>query len=147
MRLWTLHPKYLDPSGLTALWRESLLARAILLHRTKGYRHHPQLHRFRALERPLAAINSYLAAVQAEATGRGYRFDASRIGRARVAGTVPEASGQLEFEWQHLQAKLRARNPDWLRGLSGTPLLEPHPLFRVVPGPVQAWERGVSGVG
>ena len=26
MRLWTLHPKYLDAAGLVALWREALLA-------------------------------------------------------------------------------------------------------------------------
>jgi len=25
MRLWTLHPKYLDARGLVALWREGLL--------------------------------------------------------------------------------------------------------------------------
>ena len=27
MRIWTLHPEYLDGRGLTALWRETLLAR------------------------------------------------------------------------------------------------------------------------
>ncbi len=30
MRLWTLHPKYLDPRGLVALWREALFAQAVL---------------------------------------------------------------------------------------------------------------------
>ena len=29
MRLWSLHPRYLDRQGLTALWREGLLARAV----------------------------------------------------------------------------------------------------------------------
>ena len=47
MRLWTLHPKYLDARGLVALWRESLLAQAVLAGRTRGYRSHPQLERFR----------------------------------------------------------------------------------------------------
>lgn len=28
MRLWSLHPKHLDPQGLVALWREVLLARS-----------------------------------------------------------------------------------------------------------------------
>ena len=37
MRLWTLHPKYLDPQGLVALWREALLARAVLQGKTRGY--------------------------------------------------------------------------------------------------------------
>ncbi|MFR6354685.1 pyrimidine dimer DNA glycosylase/endonuclease V, partial [Akkermansia sp.] len=27
MRLWSLHPSYLDSAGLVALWREGLLAR------------------------------------------------------------------------------------------------------------------------
>ena len=63
MRLWTLHPKYLDAQGLVALWREGLLARAVLRGMTKGYRHHPQLQRFRAHASPRAAINLYLEGV------------------------------------------------------------------------------------
>jgi hypothetical protein len=26
MRIWTVHPRYLDPKGLVAAWREALLA-------------------------------------------------------------------------------------------------------------------------
>jgi hypothetical protein len=29
-RIWSLHPKYLDARGLVALWREGLLAQAVL---------------------------------------------------------------------------------------------------------------------
>jgi hypothetical protein len=47
MRLWTLHPRYLDARGLVALWREALLAQKVLQGATRGYRHHPQLARFR----------------------------------------------------------------------------------------------------
>nr|WP_243687290.1 pyrimidine dimer DNA glycosylase/endonuclease V [Methanobacterium formicicum] len=47
MRLWSLHPKYLDVKGLVALWREGLLARAVLKGKTKGYTNHPQLIRFK----------------------------------------------------------------------------------------------------
>lgn len=141
MRLWTLHPRYLDARGLTALWRESLLARQVLLHRTHGYRHHPQLERFRALARPVAAINTYLAGVHAEAVSRSYRFDASKIGRVRLEGRVAESRGQVEHEWAHLRAKLRARNAAWLRSFDEVVLPEPHPMFRVVAGPVQSWER------
>ena len=47
MRLWSVHPKYLDARGLVALWREALLAQAVLRGRTNGYVHHPQLQRFR----------------------------------------------------------------------------------------------------
>ena len=41
------------PQGLVALWREALLARAVLRGKTRGYRHHPQLHRFRASATPV----------------------------------------------------------------------------------------------
>ena len=75
MRLWTLHPRYLDPQGLVALWREGLLARAVLAGQTRGYRHHPQLRRFQAQAAPLAAIDAYLLAVHQEASARGYNFD------------------------------------------------------------------------
>ena len=63
MRIWTLHPKYLDPQGLVALWREALLARAVLRGETRGYRHHPQLQRFQAQAAPRSAINAYLTSV------------------------------------------------------------------------------------
>ena len=60
MRLWSIHPKYLDRQGLIALWREALLAQAVLSGKTRGYRNHPQLERFRNHPAPLSAISLYL---------------------------------------------------------------------------------------
>ncbi|HKX52383.1 MAG TPA: pyrimidine dimer DNA glycosylase/endonuclease V [Nitrosospira sp.] len=37
MRLWTLHPRYLDTKGLVAAWREALLAQKVLSGLTSGY--------------------------------------------------------------------------------------------------------------
>ena len=82
MRVWSLHPRYLDPVGLVALWRETLLARKVLLGQTRGYRHHPQLRRFQAQADPVAAIDAYLQAVHGEALARGYRFDAGKFDAA-----------------------------------------------------------------
>src|SRR5262245_66662200 len=101
MRLWTLHPKYLDAKGLVALWREGLLAKKVLSGRTRGYRHHPQLVRFRSHRRPEAAIDAYLAAVYAEAGRRGYRFDAAKLDGLRLRQPIPETRGQLFYEWSH----------------------------------------------
>jgi hypothetical protein len=140
VRLWTLHPKYLDAPGLTAAWREALLARHVLLGRTRGYRNHPQLDRFRAEARPVAAINSFLAAIHAESLARGYSFDASKVGRTKRTGTMPETRGQLRYEWNHLLAKLRARDPLRYRALRGIKGPSPHPLFRIVAGTIQPWE-------
>jgi Pyrimidine dimer DNA glycosylase len=145
MRLWTLHPKYLDPQGLVALWREALLARAVLRGRTLGYRSHPQLDRFWEHSATCSAINAYLAAVHAEATNRGYTFDRAKIGPVREVAAIVTTTGQLDYEWRHLTRKLRSRNPRFLRTLATGKRLRPHPLFRVVSGPVQRWERVSEG--
>lgn len=140
MRLWTLHPRYLDARGLVALWREALLAQAVLGGHTRGYTHHPQLHRFRAAPSPMAAIASYLQAVQAEASLRGYRFDATKIVAEPATQTIAATHGQLQYEWDHLLAKLRVRDPAWLEKLATRPLPEAHPLFQPAPGDVAEWE-------
>ena len=147
MRLWTLHPKYLDAKGLVALWREALLAQAVLKGKTVGYRHHPQLQRFKAHPDPLAAIATYLDAVQKDAAARGYRFDRSKIGRRRTVVELAESRGQLAYEWDHLRGKLRARSPDWLGHWKGLVAPEPHPLFRLIPGSVRDWEKVESDAG
>jgi len=141
MRLWTLHPKYLDVRGLVALWREALLAQKVLRGATQGYKHHPQLHRFSGLAHPPAALAGYLAAVHEEAVRRGYQFDASKIGRRRFRGKLAETRGQLDYEWRHLKRKLRQRDPRWLRSLAAVKIPAPHPLFTIGPGPVRDWEK------
>ena len=140
MRLWSLNPRYLDRQGLIALWREALLAQAVLRGRTRGYRHHPQLDRFRAGDRPIGCIGTYLHAVRDEGTARGYAL-AAEINRARTSARLPVTRGQLDYEWRHLQRKLAARNPGWLKTLGDVVAPRPHPLFRIVPGEVEEWER------
>lgn len=141
MRLWTLHPKYLDPQGLVALWREALLARAVLRNETRGYRHHPQLQRFRAHPTPRSAINAYLRAVLLEAERRGYSFDKTKVGPIRAPITLTATVGQLQYEWRHLLGKLERRSPRLHRQWIGARSLQPHPIFRVTAGEVEAWER------
>jgi hypothetical protein len=141
MRLWTVHPRFLDPKGLVAAWREALLAQKVLAGGTQGYRHHPQLVRFNAQTDPLAAIAAFLAGLADEAKRRGYHFDTTKISRRRFPGRIPETNGQLLYEWNHLKAKLRKRAPQLARQSRGIPLPEPHPLFRIVPGKVRRWEK------
>jgi hypothetical protein len=142
VRLWSLHPKYLDRQGLTALWREALLAQAVLRGRTRGYRAHPQLERFRDSGKPLGLIAAYLHTVWEEAGRRGYQFDASRIAGRPMAGRIAVPRGQLHWEWDHLRRKLRHRSPEihqhWIA--VATPRL--HPLFRLSAGGLAPWERG-----
>lgn len=145
MRLWSLHPKYLDPQGLVALWREALLARAVLRGQTRGYTQHPQLERFKAHPSPRLAINSYLAAVHAEATSRGYTFDRSKVGPVRALAPISVSSGQLACEWRHLQGKLSIRSPAVLADWGDVVAPSCHPLFHQRPGPVASWERASGG--
>lgn len=127
--------------GLVAAWREALLAQKVLKGATKGYRHHPQLIRFRARKDPVAAIAAFLTGISDEAGRRGYHFDTAKISRRRFRGRIPETRGQLLLEWSHLKRKLRARAPKIARKLRGLATPEPHPLFRIVPGGRRPWEK------
>ena len=137
MRLWSLHPKYLDPQGLVALWREALLAQAVLAGRTRGYTRHPQLERFR----DGASIANFLREVAKEAARRGYTFDRSKIDlpirRSRVAVTI----GQVRYEWDHLRQKLQRRSPQWLEVIGDIDLPELNDTFVLIDGEVEVWER------
>ena len=139
MRLWTLHPRLLDQRGLVAVWREALLARAVLRGRTRGYRAHPQLARFREHPHPVAAINAYLSGIHEEARRRGYRFDRRKLAGPRTDVPIVATQGQLRYEWGHLLRKLRHRAPADYRVARGT---RPrcHPLFRLRAGPIASWE-------
>lgn len=141
MRLWSLHPKYLDARGLVALWREALLAQAVLRGTTRGYRHHPQLSRFLEQSAPLSAIAAYLMEVHAQAASRGYSFDRSRIGRARTPVSIAVTQGQIEYEWRHLLSKLKLRDPAAYARLRRIAAPDCHPLFRPCAGGVESWER------
>jgi hypothetical protein len=140
MRLWTLHPKYLDSKGLVAAWREGLLAQAVLRGKTIGYTRHPQLARFRASSSPVSSVGAYLSGLRDEATRRGYRFDGKRIVRPGRRIRLPATTGQLAFEWRHLRAKLEIRDPEWLSGLGRVLRPIAHPVFRMQPGGIADWE-------
>jgi hypothetical protein len=140
MRLWSFHPRYLDPKGLVALWREALLAQQVLRGVTIGYRSHPQLERFKAHARPEEAIATYLRSIWREARERGYRFDPARIGPGKTTSRVACTEGQLRYEWKHLLGKLKIRDPQRYRALLPVSLPEGHPLFVIIPGDIAAWE-------
>lgn len=168
MRLWSVHPRYLDRQGLTAAWREALLAQKVLTGTTRGYRNHPQLVRFtppgwpppeplRVVRvaggppvkpppppeprDPGRSITSFLHGIADEAAARGYTFDRSKVLHPPDPGLRLEVTdGQLAHEWGHLRAKLAERSPAVLALWSDVELPDPHPLLVVVPGPVAPWE-------
>ena len=140
MRLWSIHPGYLDSKGLVALWREALLAQHVLMGKTVGYKNHPQLIRFKQTSNPVGAIASYLRAVAVEAKSRGYNFDKNKIQNKRINSNILVTSGQAKYEFQHLLNKLKSRNPDLYRSLRNSKRIKLHPLFSKVRGGVESWE-------
>ncbi|HEX8774856.1 MAG TPA: pyrimidine dimer DNA glycosylase/endonuclease V [Pyrinomonadaceae bacterium] len=140
MRLWTIHPRYLDAKGLLALWREGLLAQKVLKGETRGYRNHPQLSRFKSATDPVGAIAGYLRVVLSEALDRGYQFNAEKIAPARFGGVIPCTRGQLLYEWRHLKEKLRTRDARKYSELADIAEPSEHPIFEIMEGEVEAWE-------
>ena len=145
MRLWSIHPDYLDTKGLVACWREGLLARKVLRGETKGYRRHPQLERFKRQMDPVRMIDAYLLGIYEEAKKRGYRFNREKIGVGNAEEKIDITDGQLEYELMHLKEKLRERNREQYAKIAAVEVPKPHPLFRVVKGEVEAWEKIVLG--
>jgi Pyrimidine dimer DNA glycosylase len=141
MRLWSIHPKYLDAQGIVALWRETLLAQAVLRNETQGYRNHPQLERFKNCSGPLSAISNYLKYIHIESEARGYSFNKSKIKSARKTITIKVNSDQMNYEWYHLMSKLKQRSPAVYEKWHKCTTIEPHPLFEVEEGEIEQWER------
>lgn len=163
MRIWSLHPSLLDRRALVACWRETLLAQKVLRGLTRGYTNHPQLIRFRAHPQPLEAVAAYLSGLADEADARGYSFNRALIGAGEDSTSensadkaenphatvvrVPVPLGQLEYELAFLQHKVAGRDPEWEHQLSerlaarGEVAACAHPLFEVVPGAIEPWEK------
>ena len=146
MRLWSIHPVYLDWKGLGANWREALLAQAVVLGKTKGWRNHPQLIRFKAHEDPVAAVGFFLLKNHEEATKRGYNYNFLKIVKpVEDIGPLELTDGQLRYELALLSERLERRDPEWLKVIQGKHRdnpPSPHPLFKIVEGDVEPWEKG-----
>jgi len=142
LRLWSIHPKYLDTQGLLGLWREGLLAQKCLLGLTKGYVNHPQLIRFKQTSNPPLYIGTYLYYVYLEGIRRGYKFNLSKIKAYDLTlEKIPVTVGQLRYEYRHLLNKLKIRSQTHYKLIKDLKEIEPHPLFKTVPGEVEPWEK------
>lgn len=140
MRLWSLHPKYLDTKGLVALWRETLLAKHVLEGKTKGYKNHPQLNRFKKSKNPGEAINQYLGDIYAEASARGYNFDKKKINWNFKRNKLTVTTKQLDYETVHLLAKLKKRDLGKYNELRSQKSIATHPIFKLSEGEIEEWE-------
>jgi len=139
MRLWTIHPEYLDTRGLVALWREGLLAKKVLEGKTRGYKNHPQIYRFKNFVEPLKAINSYLYYVYLEGQRRNYNFDINKISlpEKMLTCAIPVKSEDVDFEFLHLCKKLKVRDKKRYRSICNKKMwyqvIKLNPLFYSIP--------------
>ncbi len=140
MRLWSLHPCYLDSKGLVALWRESLLAQSVLNGKTKGYRNHPQLNRFKSEDNSIDSISTYLLFIADEADKRGYNFNRKKIVGKNNNCRIPVTSGQFEYEFKHLLSKLKIRDLCLYQKINTVKEIIPHPIFFKINGGIEDWE-------
>ena len=140
MRIWSIHPQYLDTKGLVALWRETLLAKNVLEGKTTGYKNHPQLIRFKNSDNPLQVINQYLSVVYQESLTRGYHFNKAKFSIDFSLRTLTVTQGQIEYEKQHLFKKLKIRDFNKYNELISQKDIEPHPLFKIIEGEIEEWE-------
>lgn len=144
MRLWSIHPRYLDGKGLLALWREGLLAQNVLLGKTSGYKNHPQLERFKNTGDSVGAIACYLRAVVEEAERRGYSFDKGKIANRCYKSRIKVPGGQVKYEFQHLLSKLQARDKERFINLKDTRRIMLHPMFVKTSGEIAGWEKAAG---
>ena len=140
MRLWSLHPQYLDSAGLNASWREGLLAKNVLLGNTKGYTNHPQLIRFKNSPDPNLYIDAFLSEIYKEAVKRKFAYSKEKIRMVENISPIPVTKGQLEYEYEHLRRKLQKRSPELLVKLPSLSDLKTHPLFETIEGGIEDWE-------
>ncbi len=145
MRLWSIHPTYLDTKGLVAVWREGLLALHVLRGQTKGYTQHPQLLRFKNHENPIAAISAYLHAIVDEAEVRQFSFKREKLDPYTLVKQISVTVGQVQYETEHLKKKLQIRDMQRYATYKTLDAVSVHPLFTVVPGEIETWEKHVLG--
>jgi hypothetical protein len=142
MRLWSLNPKYLDRQGLLAVWREGLLAKNVLEGKTKGYKNHPQLDRFKNSKDAITDINNYLVGIYQEAEKRGYKFSLDKISDLKkISNHIKVNSDQIIYEFKHLLGKLKIRDIKRYNEYKDLKKIEIHNLFKEVKGKIEKWEK------
>jgi len=134
MRLWSIHPEYLDSIGLVALWRESLLAQKVLKSETQSHKNHPQLKKFKACPHPQYAIANYLVEIWKESQRRGYNFNKEKIRHTKIVEKIPITQSELKCEFDLLRERLKKRTPSKYQNLLSVKEIECNPIFKITEG-------------
>lgn len=151
MRLWSLHPQYLDDQTFYLTWKRGMIAVRALTGKLAPYEqrfaHHGQLERFKKYPDPTQAISDYMHALVDEAERRHYQFPRyfkrKSLPKPPNGTRIPVTAGQMECEiW--LYARLISQRGGMIEQYEKFFAIEnhlPHPIFELVRGPVAPWER------
>ncbi len=119
-----------------------MLAQKVLCNKTKGYKKHPQLERFKQHSKPLEAIGFYLYNVYKEGRKRGYSFKKDKIIRInKSVKPIKVSQGQISFEVNHLATKLKKRDMKSFNIILEIKKIKLHPLFISTKGVIESWEK------
>ncbi len=144
MRLWSLHPSYLDIQELFSTWKEGLLAFSVINNPETQLHNHPQLIRFKISGDPIGTLGFYLNEIFLEAKNRGFNFEGSKIESINTSISISVTLGQLDYEAMNLLNTLQERDKTKFSDLNSIfkqKDVKTHPLFYIISGPVEKWEK------
>jgi hypothetical protein len=160
MRLWSFHPRYLDNIGLSRAINESISGYKALedwqrdqkqivpLHDNEyppSWKNHSQLVRFKIDDGDKhlqdyidVVLSCYVDRKLKSYNSKTIRFMTAHLYHLRQLTVTNE---QLLYEWQHYLKKIQKRSPKLYEEyiLINTPIA--HPLFKVVSGEIESWEK------
>jgi len=136
VRLWTIHPRYLDDEALREAWRDGLNLRRALKIGSKAAEPCPDAAPWIAESRqPVRALDLYLHAIHGEARRRGRSFDASKLGPVDTKTKIPIPSSWVSADWRDLRAIVAKRSPGFFPRIESVQRPHCHPAFRRVSTP------------
>lgn len=156
MRLWSFHPSYLDNIGLARLYNEGIGGIRAIRGEQKMHLNHPQLTRFKVCcdNHTYIILSAYLRVVHNELELRGMVNDGKfkhdlllnyLFQNTKDLFNITVNSSQINGEIVHFINKTKTQkgryiNDNLKQAIAAKNIL-PHPLFTVVPGPVESWEK------
>lgn len=146
MRLWSIHPQYLDTKEFVACWKDAIDASAIIKRDDRNiHKIYPQLSRFNDIIPSKPAINKYLMFMYYNSIIRGYRFKHKNIDFKEIEKNpgirILVTRGQLNHELKIVRKILEDRDSELLDSpIYSYREVEPNPMFMVITGGIEQWE-------
>lgn len=111
--------------------------------KTRGYKNHPQLIRFKKTKDPIEMLGLYLLEVAKEAKKRGYNFDVKKILKtdAKIKEKIPVTKGQIEYELKLLRCKLQNRDRKRCQEFNNHTRIRVNKIFKKISGGIEKWEK------